>query len=267
MKIPGAGAKYGWIVILLLQTTATGQIAISVAPTVVNETIPAGSQQKYEMNLFNELEQDIDVMTMVTGLKLNQEGLPYPVSKDDKWSCANWISIVPETFIIKGHEHEIVEARINIPKNVKGGKYAIVLFDVKTNNKKPQTGVQIKGQLGTIFMLEIDRTQNKNGTVLKNDIVKKNGTTIFSTVFQNTGNSHVKVSGSVVLRDSLTRVVDRVPLNCGTGTVLPESQRTFIGTWENKRNIKPGEYIAEFRVSFPGNRLNLDEMMNFTISR
>jgi hypothetical protein len=43
-----------------------------------------------------------------------------------------------------------------------------------------------------------------------------------------------------------------VPLEVGTGTVLPDGVREFRGTWSNPRRMKKGDYTGEVRVIGPG---------------
>jgi hypothetical protein len=75
----------------------------------------------------------------------------------------------------------------------------------------------------------------------------------FTVVFHNVGPIHVKVKGSIVIMDAATgRILDRVPLVTGTGTVLPYGWRRFGGAWEKQRKLKPGHYLAEARIRFPG---------------
>ena len=63
---------------------------------------------------------------------------------------------------------------------------------------------------------------------------------------------HVKARGSILIKDSKGQVVDRVPLEVGTGTVLPDGVREFRGTWSNRRKMKKGDYTGEVSVSCSG---------------
>jgi len=58
----------------------------------------------------------------------------------------------------------------------------------------------------------------------------------------------------VVIKDGKGRIIDRIPLEAGTGTVFPDGVRDFPGTWSNPRKMVKGKYTAEVRINYRGRR-------------
>lgn len=80
----------------------------------------------------------------------------------------------------------------------------------------------------------------------------ENGAVEFSLVFKNTGNVHVSASGTVVIIYGKNRIIARIPMAGGTGTVLPGGVREYRAVWKDKRKMTSGDYTAQARVQFPG---------------
>ena len=156
---------------------------------------------------------------------------------------------------------------IQVPPGVRGGRHGIILFNFSSSEFAAPGGVQIKGELGTIFLLEIALTQTRKGAISDFLIAKGNEGATFSAIFHNKGNVLIKASGSVIIRDDSNKVVDRLPLNGGTGTILPEGKRNFTGKWNNRRKLSPGKYFAEVRMLFPGNSEVLKVQRDFLFSK
>jgi hypothetical protein len=113
--------------------------------------------------------------------------------------------------------------------------------------------VALGTRVGSIVMEAIPRTLVKSCEIEKVEIPKSSAESVeFAVHFRNTGNVHLKTRGSVLIKGSDGRIVDRVPLEVGTGTVFPDGVRRFRGTWANPRKMEKGDYTGEIRMSCPG---------------
>jgi hypothetical protein len=82
--------------------------------------------------------------------------------------------------------------------------------------------------------------------------------------FRNTGNVHAQVRPSCVIRNGEGRVVDRVKMDAGTGTVRPGGTRQLSGVWKNKAKMLRGYYTAEVAADYRG-RKRAVRSVGFTI--
>jgi len=76
----------------------------------------------------------------------------------------------------------------------------------------------------------------------------------FTFPVQNTGEIHVKCNGQAVVFGPDGRVAARLPLDVGTGTILPGGIRSLTASWRLPKSPEPGEYRVQGRVSVPGSR-------------
>jgi hypothetical protein len=83
-------------------------------------------------------------------------------------------------------------------------------------------------------------------------------------LFKNTGEVHLKIRPSCVIRNSEGRVIDRLKADAGTGTVLPGGIRQMRARWDNKRKMVPGTYEVQVSVDFTGGK-RVTESVEFTI--
>jgi hypothetical protein len=115
-------------------------------------------------------------------------------------------------------------------------------------------------------METIPRTLTRQGAIETAETSKPGQDGVrFAVHFRNTGNIHLKTRGSVVIKNKEGRIVDRVPLEVGTGTVLPDGIRRFSGTWRNLRRMVEGAYTGEVRIDAAGMR-TVSQVVQFDVN-
>ncbi len=214
--------------------------------------------------VYNQGDVSIHVSSSVMDIKIEPDGntalLP---SGTSPWSCADWIKLDSTELDLEAGEKKTVIAKLSVPRGKVGGRYAAIIFQAIGSQKKSSGEIIVGARLGTLILESIPHTLKKRGKIVKIETKMapeensqqgaKTPVTIVAS-FKNTGNVHVKASGNVVIWDSNKKIVDRIPLIAGTGTVLPDGTREFKGTWSNKKKMVEGEYTAQARITFPGGR-------------
>ena len=160
-----------------------------------------------------------------------------------------------------------IGARIKVPRGVRGGRYAVILFESLSSGRRKRGNVMLGARLGTIVMVSIPRTLKREAEISRIKIEKvpvspregRQGKTLIQPVdfiasLKNIGNVHINAKGSVVIKNDEGRIIDRIPLEVGTGTVFPDGVRDFQGTWSNPGKMIKGKYTAEARISYRGRR-------------
>jgi hypothetical protein len=230
-------------------------VSLGVTPPIVELEVPAGGDEVVELKVFNGGDSRLSVTAYASAIKLGPEGTPVPLEKrEGKWSCADWISLDQDKFELLHGERKLVRATLKVPHGAKGGRYAAILFEAMPTAAQPGTGdITVGTRVGTIVLQTIPRTLERSGKIESVKVAREAADTMqFVVRFMNTGNVHVKARGSVLIKNSEGDMIDRVPLEVGTGTVLPDGIREFRGVWSNPRRMKKGEYTGEVRVSCPG---------------
>jgi len=206
------------------------------------------------ITLYNQGDEEAVVKAYTRSLHLSPTGEPQPGdSEEGIFSCASWISFNPSHFTIEPQGKRKIAGVLKVPRGQRGGRYASILFE--TIPKEAKDGLRISTRLGIVVMVTIPRTCRKEGEIVSFTYGSGEEGVSFKAIFRNTGNVHLKATSSVVIMDTGGKVIDRVNLEGGTGTVLPLEEREFSGIWKRKSKMTPEkEYIAEVRVIFPGGR-------------
>ena len=243
------------LLVFLIPGFTFGEVSFSVTPTRIDLTLRGGQTGDIEMSVLNRGNRPLQIRTQVMDFELNRQGeviLREPGSLPQ--SCAGWISPDKEKFHLEPGEQKSVIATIKVPRGTQGGRYAAILFQTGPVPAPREANLLVSGRLGTLAMLSVPRTLKRSGEIVEFSVQKwpENKVVEFSLVFKNTGNVHVSAGGTVVIIYGKNRVVARIPMAGGTGTVLPGGMREYRAVWKDKRKMTPGNYTAQARVQFPG---------------
>lgn len=244
----------GLLVVGGLLKNAYGTVGISVTPPILDVGVPPGASKAFTVDVRNMGDVTLVVSPKVMDLELSEEGVPLAVKAGTtKYSCAGWISIDTTEFTLSPGEALRRSFKLTVPPGETGGKYAIVVFDAQPLQAElKQPHLTVATRTGTIVMETIPRRLARSGEIIGVTAKVTSDSVKIEAIFQNTGDVHLKIKPSCVIKDTAGAIVDRVKMDAGTGTVLPSGKRLIRGAWANKLRIKPGKYIAEISVEFRG---------------
>lgn len=242
------------------------QISITVAPPLVETEVPAGGLRTVRLVVSNLGEKRVDIQGYTSDLRLNQDGTPVVLKTGSSaYSCADWIELTEDEFTLEAGSKKVIGVKIRVPRGVRGGRYGVILFESESSSRRKRGSVVLGARLGTILMISIPRTFKREAEISKirfervtenspKGLYKDSSTKPLNFIvsLKNTGNVHIKAQGSLVIKNEDGRIIDRVPLESGTGTVLPEGIRDFEGFWYNPIKMKKGRYTAEARMNYKG---------------
>jgi len=247
---------------------ALSQISITVAPPLVETSIPAGGLRSFKLVISNLGNRPVDIQGYTCDLKLNPDGTPLVLDPGvTSYSCAKWIELTEDKFTLDAGGKKVIGAAVKVPRGERGGRYAVILFESLSSGVRRSGNVILGARLGTILMVSIPWTLEREAKILQIKVEEATNAPSesrqgkisikpvdFIVSLKNTGNVHITSKGSVVIKDGKGRIIDRIPLEAGTGTVFPDGVRDFPGTWSNPRKMAKGNYTAEARISFGGRR-------------
>jgi len=231
-----------------------GAVSLSVSPYLLELEVPGGGMRTFTLTLHNQGDEPAGLKVYTRSLHLSATGKAQPGETNEGiFSCAGWISLNPSEFTVEPGDKKKVTGILKVPRGQRGGRYACILFE--TVSKETKESIRISTRLGVVVMMTIPRTCKKEGEIVSFSSNPVEQGVSFNAIFRNTGNVHLKATSSIVIMDTEGKVVDRVNLQGGTGTVLPLEEREFSGTWTRKSKMTPGkEYTAEVRMMFPGGK-------------
>ncbi len=170
--------------------------------------------------------------------------------RETQFSLASWIHIKNQPKLVLGpKEKTTVEFEISVPQDAEdGGHYGAILFTFQAGNL-PGTNVAVVQKLGAIILAKLGKV-NEEASITG----FKTGQQLYSqppvdflVKFKNTGNVHVKPRGGITVTNLFGRKVGTVLINQNANNVLPNSERTFEGKWQEKfafgRFKAEGEFV------------------------
>jgi hypothetical protein len=242
--------------------------ALRLSPPVVELQLPPGGWRRFSIRVSNDGPDVLPVSVSTAGVTLDSDGSPKLAPADDDWSCAGWIELDKTSLELGPAASDDVSAQVKVPRGVRGGRYAVVLFRTEMQGeRRPGLQLRITAATATVVMLRVGRTGLGRGEVTGFGVgLSQEGDPQFTAAFENTGDIHVRLQGSVTVRDQGGRVVARLPLEVGTGTVLPCGRRHVLAVWDRWERCPDGEYVAELYTSFRGAR-SARRFLRFALSR
>ncbi|RJO63867.1 MAG: hypothetical protein C4540_05975 [Candidatus Omnitrophota bacterium] len=157
-------------------------------------------------------------------------------------SCANWITFVPAEFTVPPYGRQSVNFTVTVPKDAKGGHYAVMFFESPMGKQKQTEGVVVNvvGRIGALFYIEPEGAINKL-CVLSNLAIGRPTTDSplgISADFLNEGDVDITAKATYYIMDAQGIVYARGEFN--DLFTLPGDKGRFSSEW--KENIPQGKY-------------------------
>lgn len=236
-------------------------INFTVSPSIVEFDAVQGAVKIFPLSLYNQGTSPLKVQMTVRNFVLDPNGtsqLVLPDGKAHHW--AKYVKLDSTSFKIEPGEDHIVRAILNVPRGKPGGGYFAVIFyarPVTVKKQKRRTGAVVLGaQLATLFIGEITRTGSHQGRTISAEInpgpYSDENPLSMRIMLKNTGTTHIKVKGTIILRNAQGKVIDRIKLKSGSGLILPDGRRYFMGVWPQAHKFLNEKITADIRFLFPG---------------
>lgn len=230
------------------------KMALSVSPPLIEMAVAQGGDRSLQVTLTNDGDKAFEARAEVVDLILDEEGNPVvKPAGTSRWSLARWVTLSNGQVSVLPGQQKTVRYRVRVPLGQSGGRYGAVLFTAERNVPLSGSGMRFETRTGTVVMLTVAHTERRKAEVSGFRVQRgEGGDLLFEITLRNTGNAHLRASGELLVRDATSnRVLRRVRLEGGTGTVLPEGTRRFSSRVSRSR-IPPGAYRAQVRFSAPG---------------
>jgi hypothetical protein len=233
---------------------------------LVELELAPGARKSFEVTVGNEgKEKSIELIAFIADLKQRKDG-QYELRPrgESEFSCADWMTLADTSFTLGPGASKLIEVQLKVPRNVSGGRYGAVVFEVVPEPPPPGEklgSVRYHFRMPTFVEVTIKRfggkvtrasiSDMKVEPVVDKSILKEIGedALAFSASLENRGNIHIKGTGTLIMKTEDGKVKRKVPLGGGRGIVLPGSTVDFMSF---VRKPVPGEYIARALIDLGG---------------
>jgi len=221
--------------VFFIVAQASSASALTVSPAKFEIAGDPGTTLTGTVELYNEKTTNQTIYTSFENFESNDDtGTPRFVGAEE--GLATWMATKPELSL--GPDERInVDYSITIPESVEPGGYFAAMFFGNQPSQAQEGQVSIGGRLGVLVLLRVNGDIPEAGGILDFESTDQGRFYTmppieFSYRFSNTGGDRVAPLGDIELRNTFGFVKDRVNANPKEGSILPNTARKFVNTWE-----------------------------------
>lgn len=219
--------------------SSVGQ-GFQISPVIVELNADPGQTYILDIKLRNVTTNTLVSKSQVNNFGAKGENGDPQIFLDQNENNANgmknWVGKIPD-YTFSPKESRTIPVKINLPNNAEpGGHYGVIRFTgVAPELANDQSAVALSASVGTLVLIRVSGDV-KESARLEEFFVSQNGhkSGFFETGplditerIKNTGNVHIKPTGSATIKDMFGRTVASLKVNDPPKNVLPDSIRRF----------------------------------------
>jgi len=240
------------VVVLLTSFFLAPQVsAITLIPPSMELGLTPGQTLNTVIKLYNETTDTIELFAEARNFSAKGEtGQPTFDFNAEQIGLSTWIELEADPIILEPGERYEVPIIIKPPQDADpGGHYVAVFF----STAPPESGqVRVASKIGTLILASVEGEIAEAGNISEFSI--KSEKSVFNRLpveflarFQNTGNVHLKPTGSIVIINLFGNTSDTLDFNPGKGATLPKTTRKYEAKWEKGVvNEEQGNFWSNF---------------------
>lgn len=249
------------------QALPTDRTGLSVSPPTFNLTANPGDTLHNSIRVDNVTDGALSVQVEVRNFAaLGEEGQVKlePADDDSTFSLAKWIKVSPVGANIPAHGSQTFDYTVSVPQNAEpGGRFGSIVFKTKAvtvNN----SAVAVSQEIGTLLLLRTAGSVHEKASILtfkSNHSVFESGPIGLETRIKNSGDVHIKPTGTITFSNVLGRKIASIPFD--SRNILPTATRRFDSQWKNHPLI--GRYTATLSIVYGDSRQAMSASTAFYI--
>lgn len=262
--------------ISLAQSSSISNASLAISPLTFVLNANPGDRIENTLKVTNaQSKGTIGVEMEVKAFTGTETGEAVVLEEDNPaYALGKWVTVTPSTFVLAPKETKIVTYVINVPNNAEpGGRYASILAKSGTENFSG-TGAATLQRVGSLVLLSVNGTISYSSTVKDFKTVKSGGEiekpsdqfnfegapVTFFTRLSNTGTSHIKPTGFVVISNLFGKKIGGIPVP--ERYVLPGNDRVLETVWQD---AKLGYYTATLLLNYGDKNEQLTATTTFMV--
>lgn len=198
-------------------------LSFTVDPMTLETAATAGTPQTGVVTISNPLSGRPGELGIPARLRvyaqdwtLDRQGTPqFTRPGTTPGSCSGWLRINPVEVVVPPGQSRPVRYTFTVPPGASGTYHTILMFETTpTPMQQGQRVVNINGRIGSALYIQIG-PQVRRARITGFSVTPQDATL----TVENTGNSHIRLKGTLQFRDGDGHLVQQVPLP--GGVVLP----------------------------------------------
>jgi hypothetical protein len=252
-------------------TSLNGQdeVGISISPSLFEKSINPNEKIDFSIFVYNKTVKGLYCRVMVQDINylfINKEESRNINKNIRDRSCSEWITCVKDTVYIHPQKYREVKIILSIPPSIQGGYYSMVSFLPKIKSEDSDNKMSCSLNMGTLIALTCKRNVKIDAELVLFNIENSEDQTRFEVKLLNKGNVHISPYGSIVIKNSDNKIIDRVS-SLDTSFMFPYSEKSFLFIWDNQNKRNQGEsYFAECQFRVQGLGKPLKRMLSFLLT-
>lgn len=237
----------GSIAALLIGLAPAGAEALTIAPAYADRTLNPGDSVIEALQVMNEQDAPATFYPVVMNFTSggDEQGTPqfYPANEDPYGTAlAKWVTVSADKVELAPKQRTSLLFTINIPDNARPGSYfGAVALSSSPPSAGGQVGVQF--QLAELVLVTVTGNVYVKGDIAEFGFVKpqlwyEHLPVEFFLRFENSGNTHLRPTGELVISDWLGRQAATIKVNEEFKSVLPMSIRRFQSRWGDEVKVE-----------------------------
>jgi hypothetical protein len=258
-------------------------IAVTVSPPLIQLTIGPGETWSSALKVTNTNKHDVTYYATVLDFEATgEEGVGTFIPRvqlgaptgPTGYSLASWIEMASTSVTIPAGESGDVPFTVRVPENAEpGGHYATILVGTQTGTGEI-TGptMQISSYVSSLIFVRLRGEAIESGRIREfrtEQSVYDTADANFLLRFENTGNTHLKPQGDIVIYNMWGKKRGELAVNQERhfGNVLPQSTRRFSFAWTGEGSVADiGRYSAVVTLAFgDGDKRNISATTYFWV--
>jgi len=244
---------------------AQEDVSVGVSPTFQNLKLQPGDRYNGELVTWNLSQEPAKYKILVKGFKQidNTPGTAVLLSDEEEqkslYSASSWITVNKDSIELVPNKNEKILYEINVPKNATKGEYHAMISLISENYVKSNdtatltnvsSGMPILIRIGDNFVESAELLTFKTS---KN--IYEKPSVLFTTIINNTGDTHISPTGEIVLTNIFNKEIARIKFNANSQSLLRDNTGNYTTQWTDKlitenKQLAVGPIKAELIVTY-----------------
>ncbi|MCX7770266.1 MAG: hypothetical protein N2202_04195 [Proteobacteria bacterium] len=244
------------ILTLIIPVKSFGVGTVGVQPLNIDLELQPGKKGEFSIDVYSTSNEDTPVSVSLFDIDQKEDGnVDFTEPGKSPFSCAKWIKLQRNDFIVNAGETVELKGEINVPRDASGVRVATIM--IEPAYEKKEKGITVKLRYAVILKVKV-KGKNLIESGKTQDIRLKllpDGTPIIETSLINNSNIDYRATGKVVLHDSSGKIIETIAL---TTHYLEEKQKREKQDNNVQKQTKKKGLVSdeEGQRIFPGAKVN-----------
>ena len=209
-----------------------------IPPSYEFQTAP-GQTVDTTVKLFNETAESMILYPETRNFTAaGESGVPTFDFEAPIEGLSSWLQLEGGSFILEPGQRVELAITIKVPQDAEpGGHYAALFFSTNPPKTEDEGQIAIGSKIGTLFLVRVEGEIIEKGSIEEFFLGDHQKTlnrlpAELYLRFQNTGNVHLRPTGTITITNLFGKESAKVDLNEAKGATLPETIRKYEAIWE-----------------------------------